>query len=198
MWLVVGLGNPGAKYALTRHNIGFMLVDVWVRELKASEKSEHKAQVFTATLSHPEHKTSQKVIFCKPQTFMNLSGDSVRALIDFYKIDPQQIVVAHDEIDQPFGQIKLQTQRGHGGHNGIRDIHLKLGHNNYYRLRMGVGRPSSATDDVADYVLHPFSSTEKKQLPDFLNLSITALESLIFKGYEKAATEFNGKKITDS
>jgi peptidyl-tRNA hydrolase, PTH1 family len=192
MWLVVGLGNPGNKYALNRHNIGFMAVDVLAREHRATERSEHKALTYHITLENRETKTSEKIIACKPQTFMNLSGDSIRALCDFYKIDTQKVIVLHDEIDQPFATLKVQTQRGHGGHNGIRDTHEKLGHNKYLRIRLGVGRPADPRFDVADYVLSNFSKEEMAALPDFLNLGLAALESIIFKGYEKAANQFNG------
>lgn len=191
MWLIVGLGNPGSKYALTRHNIGFMLIDTLVRNQKnVIEKTEQKAQTFHFSIENRLTNTSEKVILCKPQTFMNLSGDSVRGLMDFYKIDSQKIIVAHDEVDQPFGQLKIQKERGHGGHNGIRDIHLKLGHNKYYRVRLGVSRPSGPMD-VADYVLAPFSKDEQQKLPDFLSFATQAVESLVFRGFEKTATEFN-------
>ncbi|MBY0316610.1 MAG: aminoacyl-tRNA hydrolase [Bdellovibrionales bacterium] len=197
MWLIVGLGNPGNKYALTRHNIGFMLIDALVRSNgNPHERSEQKALTYHFTLTDQDTRKSEKVILCKPQTFMNLSGDSVRGLVDFYKIDLDKILVAHDEVDQPFGQLKMQKERGHGGHNGIRDTHLKLGTNKYHRLRLGVGRPSGPMD-VADYVLAPFSKDEMNKLPDFLSYGIDALESLVFKGYEKTATQFN-KVIQES
>lgn len=192
MWLVVGLGNPGNKYALNRHNIGFMAVDGFARSMKAAERNEQKALTYHFTLTSEDNKHSEKIILCKPQTFMNLSGDSVRGLCDFYKIDTQKVVVLHDEIDQPFAHLKVATQRGHGGHNGIRDIHEKLGHNKYFRLRLGVGRPTDPRFDVADYVLSNFSKEEQAELPEFLDLSLDALESLIFTGYEKTATKYNG------
>lgn len=129
---------------------------------------------------------------------MNLSGDAVRALSDFYKIDHAQIIVIHDEIDFPFGQLKIQKERGHGGHNGIRDIHEKLGHNKYYRIKLGVGRPTHAKMDVADHVLSNFSKDELAQLPDFLSLACDAVESLIFQGYEKTANHFNALKPKDT
>jgi PTH1 family peptidyl-tRNA hydrolase len=192
MWLVVGLGNPGSKYALHRHNIGFMAVDLLVRRNNASERSEQKALTYHITLENKETKTSEKIIACKPQTFMNLSGDSIRALCDFYKINTEKVIVLHDEIDQPFATLKVQTQRGHGGHNGVRDTHEKLGHNKYVRIRLGVGRPADPRFEVADYVLSNFSKEEMAALPDFLNLGLAALETIVFKGYEKAANQFNG------
>lgn len=197
MWLIVGLGNPGNKYALTRHNIGFMLIDALTRSCgNPTERTEHKALTYHLTITDDETRQSEKMILCKPQTFMNLSGDSVRGLIDFYKIDLEKILVVHDEVDQPFGQLKVQKERGHGGHNGIRDLHLKIGTNKYHRLRLGVARPTGPME-VADYVLAPFSKDERNKLPDFLSYGIDALESLVFKGYEKTANQFN-KLIQES
>ncbi len=199
MWLIVGLGNPGTKYALHRHNIGFMAVDTFLRSVGAPvEKSEHKALTSQMTLHSDDNKQSEKVLFCKPQAYMNLSGEVVRALCDFYKIDHSHVVVMHDEIDFPFGQLKLQKERGHGGHNGIRDIHEKFGHNKYYRIKLGVGRPTNDKIEVADHVLSNFTKEEAAQLPDFLNTALDAVESLIFQGYEKAANHFNALKAKDT
>lgn len=195
MWLVVGLGNPGSKYAFNRHNIGFMAVDTFLKSVGAPvEKTEQKALTCHLTLHSEDNKQSEKILFCKPQTFMNLSGDSVRGLCDFYKIDHSQVIVIHDEIDFPFGQLKIQKERGHGGHNGIRDIHEKLGHNKYLRLKLGVGRSSNPNIDVADHVLSNFSKEEMAELPDFLNIALDAVESIVFQGYEKAANKFNALK----
>lgn len=191
MWLVVGLGNPGSKYALHRHNIGFMAIDSFVRSAgNPPEKSEMKALTHQFTLTSADGKSSEKVLLCKPQTFMNLSGEAVRALCDFYKIDQQNVVVLHDEVDFPYLTMKVQKERGHGGHNGIRDIHEKFGDNKYFRIKMGIGRPSGKMD-MSSHVLGNFSKEEMQKLPDFLNLGIDAVESLIFKGYEKTATKFN-------
>lgn len=187
MWLIVGLGNPGPKYQSTRHNVGFMAVDHCASVLKASsEKSEHKALTSTALFK------GEKLLFAKPQTFMNLSGDSVQALSHFYKIPPERILVLHDEIEQPFKQLKIQTKRGHGGHNGIRDIHLKMNTDAYFRIRIGVGRPNGKMD-VADYVLAPFTKSEFAELTTVFDLIVQGVESLIFQGYEKTATLLNRK-----
>lgn len=190
MWLIAGLGNPGNKYANNRHNIGFMAIDVLADRYRASERSEHKALTYNISLNGPEGK-SEKVILCKPQTFMNLSGESIQALSAFYKVSPQNLIVLHDEIDQPFGHIKLATKRGHGGQNGIRDIHEKLG-NEYYRVRLGVSRPPDPRFDIADWVLSNFAKEEIQKLPEFLKTAADAVEYFVFNGYEKAATKFNG------
>ena len=170
-----------------------MAIDVLARRYGASERSEHKALTYAVTLKGPGN-ASEKAILCKPQTFMNLSGESVQALCAFYKIDPKNLIVLHDEIDQPFGNMKVATKRGHGGQNGIRDIHEKLG-NEYYRLRLGVSRPPDPRFDIADWVLSNFPKDEQQKLPDFLNVAADAAEYLVFHGYEKAATKFNGAAI---
>jgi PTH1 family peptidyl-tRNA hydrolase len=143
MKLIVGLGNPGPKYLTTRHNIGFLFIDAIVMSLegKLQYKSEFKAETQKTKIA------GEPVILCKPQTFMNLSGESVQPLLSFYNMTPDDLLVVHDEIDQPFGHLKFQTKRGHGGHNGIRNIHQMLGTDAYSRLRVGVGRPPVFVDN---------------------------------------------------
>jgi PTH1 family peptidyl-tRNA hydrolase len=186
MYLVVGLGNPGSKYALTRHNIGFMAVDLFAIGANSPPwKEEQKAHVCKFQLD------DQQVLLVKPMTFMNLSGQSVQALMQFYKIPLENLIVIQDDIDQPFGKIRFHKNRGHGGHNGIRNISELLGTADYIRLKLGVGRPAHPEMAVADYVLQKFSSEEQQQLPDFLNKAGDALESVIFDGLSKASTKFN-------
>ncbi|WP_374029994.1 aminoacyl-tRNA hydrolase [Bdellovibrio bacteriovorus] len=186
MWLVVGLGNPGGEYKLTRHNIGFMAVDYALQSLgNPPIKNQFKAEI--AQVKWHDH----QIIFCKPQTYMNLSGESVQPLMGFYKIPMDHLIVLHDEIDQPFGQLKIQKNRGHGGHNGIKSISGLLGSADYIRLRIGVGRPENPHIPVADHVLGKFSKEEFEKMPDFLNKSIDAVESIILDGIQKASTKFN-------
>ena len=186
MWLVVGLGNPGGEYKLTRHNIGFMAVDYCLQGLgNPSAKNQFKAEIFQTKIG--EH----QVLFCKPQTFMNLSGESVQPLMGFFKIPLDHLIVIHDEIDQPFGQMKIQKNRGHGGHNGIKSITGLMGTMDYTRLRLGVGRPENPQFNVADYVLGKFTQDEFSQLPDFLNKAGDALEAIMNDGVQKASTKFN-------
>lgn len=186
MWLIVGLGNPGNQYSLTRHNIGFMAIDYLVKGFgNPPVKNQFKAEIFQAKIGeHP-------VIFCKPQTFMNLSGESVQPLMGFYKIPMDHLIVLHDEIDQPFGQMKIQKNRGHGGHNGIKSISGLLGSADYIRLRLGVGRPENPNIPVADYVLNKFNPDEFEKMPDFLNRSGDAVEAILRDGIQKASTKFN-------
>lgn len=186
MYLIVGLGNPGTQYALTRHNIGFMAVDLFAESLNARTawKEEHKALTLKAQID------DQQVMLMKPQTFMNLSGQSVQALMAFYKISIENILVLHDEIDQAFGQMKFSKNRGAGGHNGIKNISELIGAD-YARLRLGVGRPPIPEMKIADYVLQKFSVEEFSKMPDFLNKAGDAIDTFIFEGLGKASTQFN-------
>ncbi len=190
MWLIAGLGNPGNKYLLTRHNIGFMVVDAYMASVgRPAAKSEHKATTYHLSIE------SQKCVFALPQTYMNKSGESLSPLIEYYGIPLERVLVMHDEVDLPFGSFKVQFDRGHGGHNGIRDIHRALGSSAYYRFKIGVGRPANPKIDVASYVLQRFSPEEEMVLPQLLNKVGDAIESLIFEGYQKTATQFNGSLI---
>lgn len=186
MWMIAGLGNPGTKYNLTRHNVGFMAADVLNESLDRSKWSQQsKAEIIKTKLR------DENILLVKPQTFMNLSGDAVQALMHFYKIERSKLIVLHDEIEIKFGEIRIHKNRGHGGHNGVRDISAKLASPDYIRVRIGVGRPENPHIPVADYVLGPFSSEEMQKLPDFLNRVGDAIECIITEGHEKAATRFN-------
>ncbi len=185
MWLVVGLGNPGAKYILTRHNIGFMVLDVLCQQAGGVWKNEHQAEVLKTSFE------GTSVILAKPQTFMNRSGESVQALSHFYKIGPDKIIVAQDEVDLPFGGIKFQHGRSPGGHNGIKSVNEKMGTEKYFRVRIGVGRPTIPQMDVADFVLQNFSKEEQKQVPQILEHCYKGVLSLFASGYEKTASLFN-------
>lgn len=188
MKLIVGLGNPGPKYLNTRHNIGFLVVDAMAQEESLDFKAEHFALTKKITLEQ------QPCLLVKPQTFMNLSGQSVRALMDYYKINLEDLLVIHDEVDLPFQQLRFQIRRGHGGHNGIRNVHQVLGTDNYARLKLGVGRPTHPSQEVANYVLESFSKSEFNELPDFIGLAAEAVVFFIENGIEKAANKFNGER----
>lgn len=202
MKLIVGLGNPGLKYALTRHNVGFILIDalVEVYEGQRKFKNEFKAETQKINIA------GEQVLVCKPQTYMNLSGEAVQPLMSFYDIKLEDMLVIHDEIDQPFGSIKFQQKRGHGGHNGIRNIHQLLATDDYARLRVGVGRPPVFVDDegnkvrgsmeVVDWVLQNFSKDEQARLGEYFELCMDGIEVWLKQGMNKASTEFNSKSIT--
>ena len=187
MFLIVGLGNPGAKYSMNRHNIGFMACDYWLKSLNGADyREEHKALTKRFKIN------DQDVLLAKPQTFMNLSGQSVVALMNFYKIPKENLLVLHDDIDLPFGSMKLQHNRGAGGQNGVKNISELFGHNEYTRLKLGVGRPSHPDFAIHDYVLGNFPPEEARLLDQYLEKASDAVESFIFEGLNKASTKFNG------
>jgi PTH1 family peptidyl-tRNA hydrolase len=201
MKLIVGLGNPGPKYQITRHNIGFLFVDALVEVFagKRQFKNEFKSETQKIQIE------GEPVIVCKPQTFMNLSGEAVQPLLNFYNLNLSDMLVVHDEVDQPFGVLKFQIKRGHGGHNGIRNIHQVLATDDYARLRLGVGKPpifvndagekTGKSMDTGDWVLHNFAKAEQEKLPDFLQLAIQGAQTWIRHGVNQAATDFNGKEV---
>lgn len=187
MFLIVGLGNPGPKYAMNRHNIGFMVCDYWLKSLSGSDyREEHKALTKKFKIEDTE------IMLAKPQTYMNKSGESVQALMAFYKIAKQDLLVIHDDVDLPFGSMKIQFNRGPGGQNGIKSISQMLGNNEYARLKMGVGRPPHPDFDTGDYVLGNFPKEELVLMDQYLEKAADAVESFIFDGLNKASTKFNG------
>ena len=184
--LIVGLGNPGYRYQLTRHNVGFLVLDAISRHLEAANPSEQ----FKSLVSKVKH-AGHDVIFAKPQTFMNLSGEAVQPLIAFYKIPLENLLVIHDDIDQPFGQMKFQKNRGTGGHNGIRNIHEKLGTGDYARLKIGVGRPAEPKMAVDKYVLQNFAPDQEDQLREVIQRAGEATLTFIEAGFQRAQNEYN-------
>jgi PTH1 family peptidyl-tRNA hydrolase len=184
-WLVAGLGNPGPGYAGNRHNAGFMVADVLAGRLCASFKRDRsRAAVATGRLA------GWPVTLAKPQTFMNLSGGPVASLRSFFKLPPERIVVVHDELDIPFGTIRLKLGGGDNGHNGLRSVTSALGTRDYFRVRVGIGRPPGRMDP-ADFVLHDFSAAEKKLVPELLERSADAVEALLERGLAAAQNEFH-------
>lgn len=168
MHLIVGLGNIGEKYQLTRHNVGFLVIDEMTKKLTTSNinKSNFKADVFKAGYN----------LFAKPKTYMNLSGEAVHAIKEYYKIDNENIIVIHDDLDLPFGAVKFKIGGGHGGHNGLKSIDSYIG-KEYTRVRIGIGKPLDK-EDVANYVLSNFSKEELNQLEGIISHTILAIEAL--------------------
>lgn len=189
--LIVGLGNPGDKYADTRHNAGEWLIDRLVRRFNVSLNPETKFFGKTArTLVN-----GKEVRFLVPTTFMNLSGKAVSALASFYRIKPEEILVIHDELDLPPGTAKLKQGGGHGGHNGLKDIVAQLGNNNnFYRLRLGIGHPGHR-DLVAGYVLNKPSPTDRDVLEKALDEAAYCVEMIFKDGMVKATNRLNSFKI---
>jgi len=177
-WLVVGLGNPGPRYATTRHNIGQMVVDELAGR-RGERFREHKAGArVVETWLRPG---GDKLVLVKLNSFMNVSGTPVAALARFYSVEPDHVVVVHDELDIPYDSIRLKVGGGHGGHNGVRDIARALATADFPRVRAGIGRPTGR-QDPADWVLAPFGSVEQKTLPNFLTDVADAVELLIDEG----------------
>ena len=188
-WLVVGLGNPGPQYAGNRHNVGFMVVDLLAERAGGSFRSHRsRAQVLQARLGPPGD-AGRRVVLAKPMSFMNLSGGPTSALCDFYKVPPERLVVVHDELDLPYGTLRLKRGGGDNGHNGLKSVTKALGPD-YHRVRFGVGRPPGRME-VATYVLKDFSAAERKELDYLVDRTADAVETLIMQGLERAQNTYN-------
>lgn len=172
--LLVGLGNPGPQYEATRHNAGFWWVDGAARQMGTQLSMDRACFGLVGRMNRPQG----PVWLLQPQTYMNLSGKSVAALARFFKIAPQEILVVHDELDLPPGQMKLKHSGGHAGHNGLRDIHAQLGSADYWRLRLGIGHPGVKAE-VADYVLRKPPADERQAIERAIDDSLKQLDALL-------------------
>lgn len=188
MHLVVGLGNPGARYVDTRHNAGFLVVDAVARRQAVSiDRSQHGALTAKARFG------SAAAVLAKPQEFMNLSGRAAQKLANFYKVeDLDHVVVVHDDMDLPFGDVRVKRGGGHGGHNGLRDLHKHLGGPGYVRVRVGVGRPPQGWDP-ANYVLGRWADDEASRLSDVVAEAADAVEAVVMDGADAAMNRFNAQ-----
>jgi peptidyl-tRNA hydrolase, PTH1 family len=184
-YLIVGLGNPGPRYAATRHNAGFFVVDELAARVGGSFKAHKgRADVLEGRLA------GRAVVLAKPRSFMNESGGAVAAVGRFYKIARERITVVHDELDLPYGALRLKRGGGEGGHNGLKSTSAALGSPDYARVRVGIGRPPGR-QDPADYVLREFSAAERKELPFLVDRAADAVEALLADGLELAQNAFN-------
>ena len=187
MNLVVGLGNPGPEYQDNRHNLGFKVVDeLSARARGNTPRAKFGAEIGEVTLA------GARVLLCKPMEFMNVSGQAVARVAGFWKVPVAELIVVHDELDLPFGRLKLGVGGGHGGHNGVRSLLADLGDAGFARVRVGVGRPS-AGHDPANYLLANFSRAEAKELPELVGLAADAVEAIVKSGLTAAMNKFNGK-----
>jgi PTH1 family peptidyl-tRNA hydrolase len=185
-YLLVGLGNPGREYQTNRHNFGFMLIDrIAVRLNARGLKVQSKAIVTSATYE------DRKLILAKPQTYMNLSGQSIQGLAHFYKLPLENMLVAYDDLDIPFGTIRLRPGGGPGGQKGVASMIEKLGTKDFARLRLGIGRPPGRMDPAA-YVLQNFSRDELKSVSEILDRAADAALEFVMNGLDKAMNKFNG------
>lgn len=191
-WLVVGLGNPGPTYAGTRHNIGAMAVAELVRSLggRFAAHKRGRADVYEGRFGTPGP-ASARLVAALPRSFMNESGGPVAALLDFYKIPPANLVVAHDELDLELGTIRLKFGGGDNGHNGLKSIRRSIGSGDFNRVRLGIGRPPGRMDP-ADYVLRAFAGKEREEVDLSCARAAAAIEVLALRGLAVAQNEFNG------
>lgn len=188
-FLIAGLGNPGREYRNTRHNIGFLVIDKLGEALGCKlTKVQNKAIIGIGKFQ------DFRVILVKPQTYMNLSGQAISALVRFYKVDLSNFIVAHDDVDLPFGQIRMRPGGGSAGQKGVGSIIEKVGTQNFARLRMGIGRPPGQMDSAA-YVLQDFSKSDQEFLPEFLDRGSEALKSFMVDGLDNAMNRFNPKQL---
>ena len=183
MYLIVGLGNIGEKYQNTRHNIGFLVVDFMTKNLNTTSINNSN---FQSNLLKSGYN-----LFSKPTTYMNNSGIAVKNIMDYYKVDLENIIIIHDDIDLPFGTVKFKIGGGHGGHNGLRslDAHITK---EYIRVRIGIGKPADKTD-VANYVLSNFSKEELNKLTDIITHTIKAIEALKTEDIDQVKSKFTLK-----
>ena len=187
MHLIMGLGNPGAEYAQTRHNAGFLLVEKLAAQWKADWTNERK---FKARMARSDRQ-GKRVLLCEPQTFMNLSGETVGEVAGFYQLPLPQLIVAVDDADLPFGEIRLRPGGSSGGHHGLESIEQHLGSREFARLRIGIGRKDGARQ-ITNYVLGKFEPAEQELLEKILERAANQVECWLAAGLQKAMSQFNG------
>ena len=189
MHIIVGLGNPGRKYENTRHNLGFITVDRLAEEHGITfRKSRHKALIGEGNIS------GQKVMLVKPQTFMNLSGEAVRAVMDYYKEPVENLLVIYDDVDIPVGTVRMRKKGGAGTHNGMRSVVSLLGEDEFARIRIGIGTEDGR--DLVGHVLGGFTPEEVEPLREAVLTAVSAVECMLAKGIDIAMNEYNTRKET--
>jgi len=187
-YLIVGLGNPGREYARTRHNAGFMVLDRLAEQWKAAWRSEKK---FHARLAHAE-RDGKRILLCQPETFMNASGEAVSAVMSFQKIPAERLLVAVDDADLSFGDIRLRPGGSSGGHHGLESVEQHLATRDYARQRIGIGRDDPAARRISGYVLAPFRAAERELLEKVLQKACEQVECWLAAGTAQAMNRFNG------
>jgi PTH1 family peptidyl-tRNA hydrolase len=197
-WLVIGLGNPGREYAGNRHNVGFMVADLFAARLGARFGRHRRAvaevaegRLRSGAPGTVEFTSGHRLVIVKPLTYMNLSGGPVAGLARFYKVPPDRLIAVHDELDIPYGQIRAKIGGGEGGHNGLRSLSKSLGTRDYLRVRVGIGRPPGRQDS-ADYVLTDFSAAERKELEFVVDRAADVTEAVVARGLEWAQNVYHG------
>ena len=196
-WLVVGLGNPGPRYAGNRHNVGAMVVDELAARHGGARLKAHKARASVAEVRFgvlPGGVPGPRAVLAVPSSYMNESGGPVKALMQFYSVDTDHLVVLHDELDIPSGEVRLKKGGGEGGHNGLRSISSALGTKDYLRVRVGIGRPPGRMEP-ADFVLRDFSVAERKELPFLVSDAADATEQLVAEGLLEAQQRWHSPRV---
>jgi len=188
-WLVVGLGNPGDQYAATRHNVGQMVIDELIRR-HSIKLTSHKSRTEIAAYKLGMGENTQSIILAKSKGYMNETGGPIKALANFYSVEAENIIALHDELDIAFATIRSKIGGGDNGHNGLKSMTSAFGTPDYYRVRLGIGRPMGQ-QDPADFVLKAFSKIEQKDLAEFIVRGADVVESLITQGLERTQTSFN-------
>ncbi|GAA1399831.1 aminoacyl-tRNA hydrolase [Catellatospora coxensis] len=189
-WLIVGLGNPGPQYAGNRHNVGFFIADLLAERTGVKFGRHRKAVADVAESRLGYGADAPRLVLVKPLTYMNLSGGPAAALSQFYKVPVEQIIAVHDELDIPYGQLRLKVGGGEGGHNGLRSMSKSLATKEYLRVRFGVGRPPGR-QDPADFVLSDFSAVERKELEFLVDRAADAVEAIVKGGLAAAQQTYH-------
>jgi PTH1 family peptidyl-tRNA hydrolase len=190
---IVALGNPGKKYAETRHNVGWMALDRLVGDRLAGPvqwQQKFNGEFAKAWIAEKE------VLLLKPGTFMNLSGHPTQAMCAFFGVKPEEVLVLHDDLDLAFGRVQVKSGGGHGGHNGLKSLHAQLASNAYARVRLGIGRPDPGKGEVVDWVLMPFAPIERAELPQVLDRARDAVEACLRLGVRAAMNKVNGTVLS--
>ena len=188
-WLVVGLGNPGDEYAATRHNVGQMVIDHLAKRHNV-KLSTHKSRTDIAAYKLGVGVDAHSIILAKSKSYMNESGGPIKALASFYSVEPTKIIVLHDELDIPYAAIRTKVAGGDNGHNGLKSMTSSFGTADYFRVRLGIGRPMGQ-QDPGDFVLKQFSKEEKKSLDEFIDRGADCVEFLIERGLDLTQSKFN-------
>jgi peptidyl-tRNA hydrolase, PTH1 family len=189
-WLIVGLGNPGPEYAGNRHNAGFLVVDLLAERMRSKFKAHKgRADIVEGHLGGPG---GQRVILAKPKAYMNESGGPVASMRDFYKVPLDRIVAIHDELDIPYGSLRLKLGGGDNGHNGLKSLRKSLGSGEFYRVRFGIGRPPGRMDPAA-FVLRDFSAAERKDLDFLVDRAADSVGSLLTDGLDRAQNAYHAE-----
>lgn len=185
-WVVVGLGNPGPEYSGNRHNVGYLVVE----QLAAPSGGSFKAHKRARALTWEGRVDGERVVLVKPTTYMNDSGQAVAPLCAFYKTPAERVVAVHDELDLPFGSLRLKLGGGDNGHNGLKSMRRSLGTGEFYRARVGIGRPPGRMDPAA-FVLRDFSSAERPEVPEIVTRVADAIAALLTQGLDRAQSQYN-------